>query len=134
MQKLTAKQKVFADRYLSNGNNGTEAAIFAGYSENGAKVTASVTLTKINVAAYIKVEQDKTSKKLNITRESLLEEIQFGKDAAKRTLDNQSASVIPQFTAFFKAIEMHGKMLGLNEPDKLEITGRIESVVEFGER
>lgn len=53
MDKLTLKQKAFADNYIISGN-ATEAAIKAGYSENSAKVIGAQNLTKLNILEYIK--------------------------------------------------------------------------------
>ena len=53
MDKLTPKQKAFADNYIISGN-ATEAAIKAGYSENSAKVIGAQNLTKLNILEYIK--------------------------------------------------------------------------------
>jgi len=50
--KLTPKQKIFCQKYIEL-NNGTQAAIAAGYSEKNAKVVACENLTKPNVAAEI---------------------------------------------------------------------------------
>lgn len=44
--KLTSKQRAFIDHYVTNGFNGTRAAIAAGYAESGAHVEA-VRLLKI---------------------------------------------------------------------------------------
>ena len=43
---LTSKQKLFLQFYLTNGYNGTKAAIDAGYSEDSAKQIAYENLTK----------------------------------------------------------------------------------------
>jgi phage terminase small subunit len=48
-KKLTMKQEAFCKYYMTNGFNATQAAISAGYSENGAKVTGCNLLTNINV-------------------------------------------------------------------------------------
>lgn len=52
MSELTERQKKFC-RELLKGKNQTQAAIDAGYSKNGAKVTASQLLTHPNVKAYL---------------------------------------------------------------------------------
>lgn len=45
-QKLSLKQKLFINAYMSNGCNATQAAIMAGYSENSACVIGSENLSK----------------------------------------------------------------------------------------
>lgn len=51
-QRLTAKQKLFADEYIKSGN-ATQAAIKAGYSENYSKAQANKLLVNVGVKSYI---------------------------------------------------------------------------------
>ena len=129
--KLTAKQEMFCLAYLSNGFNGADACRKAGYkgSENTIKQIASENLAKPYIKQFIDKEKAKTSKKLNITRESLLNDLNKAKELALIEGDRQLPS-------YLKAIEIQAKMLGLNEPDKLELSGQIQNkmVVDFGER
>ncbi len=121
--KNTAKnrEKIFIDAYLSNNMNATKACIIAGYSEKGARVQGTRMLAKPNIKKAIEEEQSKLSRKLTITRDSLLDDIQFAKDIASNTLDKD----YPQFQAYLKSIEMQAKILGLNEPDKIDIQGQL---------
>jgi len=118
--KLTPKQEKFYKRYISNDFNGVEACKFAGYKGTDATlaVVANQNLRKPNIMKAIAESQKRDSKKLNITRESLLNDIQVAKDMA---LTEEQ----PQFQAYLKAIEMQAKMLGLNEADKIEISGEV---------
>lgn len=52
MDKLTPKQKAFADNYIELGN-ATEAARKAGYSEKTARVIGQENLLKPAISAYI---------------------------------------------------------------------------------
>jgi phage terminase small subunit len=117
-KKLTGKQELFVKHYVSNGLNATQAMIDAGYSEKTARMQGSQNLTKVNIQEAIQKAQKKTSEKLEITRESLLNDIQVAKDMA---LTEEQ----PQFQAYLKAIELQAKMLGLNEPDKIDIQGQL---------
>ena len=117
-KKLTGKQELFVKNYISNGLNATQAMIDAGYSEKTARMQGSQNLTKLNIQEAIQKAQRKTSKKLEITRESLLKDIQVAKDM---TLTEEQ----PQYQAYLKAIELQAKMLGLNEPDKIDIQGQL---------
>lgn len=118
--KLTPKQEKFYKRYISNDFNGVEACKFAGYKGTDATlaVVANQNLRKPNIMKAIAESQKRDSKKLNITRETLLNDIQVAKDMA---LTEEQ----PQFQAYLKAIEMQAKMLGLNEADKVEISGEV---------
>lgn len=56
MDKLTPKQKAFADEYLKCGN-ATEAARKAGYNEKSARQIATENLSKPSISAYIAERQ-----------------------------------------------------------------------------
>lgn len=51
--KLTVKQQRFADEWLANGGNATQAAIDAGYSKKTARSIGQENLTKPDIRAYI---------------------------------------------------------------------------------
>lgn len=53
VMSLTNKQKAFIERYLANGFNATEAAKYAGYSENNAKEQGYENLTKPHIKKHI---------------------------------------------------------------------------------
>ena len=53
MDKLTPKQKAFADNYIISGN-ATDAAKQAGYSKKTARFIGAENLTKPNILEYIK--------------------------------------------------------------------------------
>lgn len=72
MADLNSKQSRFVQEYLVD-NNGTQAAIRAGYSPNTAESQASRLLRNAKVRAEVEKGQRKVAKKLEITREKLLE-------------------------------------------------------------
>lgn len=51
--KPTNRQRVFIETYLSNGFNGTKAAIIAGYSEKTANEQASRLLANVNIKTIL---------------------------------------------------------------------------------
>lgn len=63
---LTKKQELFCKYYVSNGHNGTQAAIQAGYSENTAGVQANENLKKPNIIEMIKQLEAPIVKKLGL--------------------------------------------------------------------
>ena len=71
---LTPKQAAFVREYLID-HNGTQAAIRAGYSKNGAEVTASQLLRNPKVAQAIKAGEAKLEKKVEITKEKIVERL-----------------------------------------------------------
>lgn len=54
---LSPMQKAFCDYYIEY-NNGTKAAIKAGYKESNARIQASQLLTRPNIQAYIQKEKN----------------------------------------------------------------------------
>lgn len=105
-KKLTHKQNEFVKEYLINGNNGTQAAIKAGYSEKTAQQMGTENLLKPLIAEEIALRQaeitEKAEKKFDFSVEARLEwlnEIRlagmdkyYDKDANGRR-ENLSASV-----------------------------------------
>lgn len=69
---LTPKQKAFADEYIRNSGNATQAAIVAGYSKKSAKSIATENLSKPAIIAYIAERQ----KEIESSRICDLKEIQ----------------------------------------------------------
>ena len=71
-QKLTKKERIFADEYIKT-TNGTQSAITAGYSEKTARSKGSQLLTKINVRQYIDAVMNERSKDTIATADEVLE-------------------------------------------------------------
>lgn len=72
--QLTDKQRLFVDEYLKD-LNATQAAIRAGYSENGARVQGHVLLTNPNIDALIEEKMHARSKRLEVTADRVVREI-----------------------------------------------------------
>jgi hypothetical protein len=75
MGELTPKQKAFADNYIANGGNASEAARKAGYSERNAGTNAGKLLKNSKIASYIAEKQAEVDK-LNGTDTMSLADIQ----------------------------------------------------------
>lgn len=73
-EELTEKQRRFCEEYVLD-LNAKQAAIRAGYSINGAEVQGHRLLSNANVQGYISHLNGKVSKKLEITRERVLQEM-----------------------------------------------------------
>ena len=71
-QKLTKKERIFADEYVKT-TNGTQSAITAGYSEKTARSKGSQLLTKINVRQYTDAVMNERSKDTIATADEVLE-------------------------------------------------------------
>ena len=113
------KYKLVVDEYLVNGFNGTKAYqnFYTDSSDETAKVNFSKILTITNVSEYLKECQESASLKLNITRESQLKDLQLLKE--KSDIKD---------TDYIKAIEVQNKMLGLNEPEKIDHTSKGQQI------
>lgn len=69
------RRKVFAERYLINGNNATEAAKFAGYSEKTAYSLGSRMLKHPDVQAIITARSAAIMRKAELTTDRWAEEM-----------------------------------------------------------
>ena len=143
MAKLkNKKHQLFCDEYLSNGLNGTQAylSVYKSVkSEEGARVNASKLLTNTNVAAYLSAVQEKSAKKAEVTRDMIIErlnkrsqlvqEIQELACKDKLTSDEQSKLIRLQMVIKTsdanKSDEILNKMLGFNEPDKMDVNHKV---------
>jgi len=114
MNKLTDKQQKFCDEYLVD-LNAKQAAIRVGYSEKTASEQSSRLLSNVKIQNYIQNKQKKTSDKLEINKELILQMVfDIAKSKGERTNDR------------LKAIEIVNKMLGLNEAEKHEVKEMLE--------
>lgn len=112
---LTDKQERFCNEYI-NCLNGAEAARKAGYTQKNADAMAIQLLRKSQVLEYLKSLQAKVAQKINITREDILERYWKLAEGAEKDSDR------------LKALELTAKMLGFNEPDKIDLTSKGESI------
>jgi phage terminase small subunit len=74
MAKMTARQQLFCEEYLTD-LNATQAAIRAGYSEKTAEQAASRLLTNVKVQEYIQERKKERIKRIEITQDAVLKEI-----------------------------------------------------------
>lgn len=72
--KLTIKQQKFADEYIINGGNATQAAIKAGYSEKYANTNANKLLQNTTIQSYIeeRVKQASDERLMDVTEALVL--------------------------------------------------------------
>lgn len=128
--KLTPKQKAFADYYIETGN-ATEAAIKAGYSKKTAYSIGNENLKKPEVKRYIEqritekeekliAKQDEILKFLtSVMRGEVTEEIPIGKGEGWFELEEKTPSIKDRV----KAAELLGKRYMLwTEKQQVEVT------------
>lgn len=115
---LNMRQQKFVDEYIRNGGNGTQAAIFAGYSENSARTTACEILAK----QYIKEAIEQRKRDINAASEVGLEwRISILKKAANAGLETYLTEGGPRYQAIsasVSAINELNKMTGAHAPTK----------------
>lgn len=71
---LNDRQIRFCEEYLANGNNATQAAISAGYSEQSARDIGYENLTKPDISAYIEERQAQILARLQINQDRIARE------------------------------------------------------------
>jgi len=130
-QKLTIKQKAFADYYIELGN-ATQAAIKAGYNKKSARQIGTENLTKPSILAYIekrlKPIEDKRIANADRVLEFLTgimngdqkEKILVGVGLGEQTLVETEVTM----THRVKAAELLGKRHGLWR-DKIDLDASI---------
>ncbi len=145
IDELNPKHAAFA-REVVKDHNGTQAAIRAGYSANGASVTANRLLANPKIKAAVAELESKAAAKAQVTLEEVVGELRrVGFSDAGQILDERgvcrSLNEMPEdirrcissvkfsgdggtevrFWPKTQALELLGKHLGLK--DKVEISG-----------
>ena len=124
MVKLNNKHKQFADEFLSNGQNITKAyrTIYSHVKKDEvAAVNGNRLMNRPEVIEYIQSKQEEMATKAEINREYILNEYLQLLDSCKfEGLDGTGS--IKDRTNWAKALAQLTKMLGLDEPDKSEVT------------
>jgi len=111
---MNQKHLLFIENYLIDGN-GTQAYLkaYPNVTYETAYVNASKLLRKPKVKEAIEAGKKEFRDKMLITKEDLIKDLIDIKNAQKT--DNAQAAI--------KAIEVISKMLGLNEPERIEHSG-----------
>lgn len=116
---MNDKQKRFVSEYLIDCN-ATRAYVAAGYSPKLANTNASKILQNTLVAAAIKEAQDTTAKKLEVTREELIQDLM--------DIKNDNKHDLPMIA--IKSIEVISKMAGFNSPIEIKSEGITINVIK----
>lgn len=127
---LTPKQKAFADEYIKNGGNASDAAIKAGYAEKNARVIGNQNLTKLNISEYIAKKQSLIEKQKGTDIMSLAE-IQQRRSMIARGELTDSFGFAPDFSDQLKSMNDLEKTLAIKEAreeqKKAEEKARLQS-------
>ena len=124
MNQLKPKHALFVAEYLRNGNNGTQAAIAAGFSPRNARTHAADLLKMATVAAAVDAARKAITEKIPYNAETAMAELADAMVFAKKT-DNA--------TALARCVELRSKLMGLmvDRQDVRQIGGfqiRIEGI------
>ena len=111
---LTPKQKAFADEYIKNGGNASEAARKAGYAEKSVRVTGTQNLTNPNISAYIAGKQSLIEKQKGTDIMSLAE-IQQRRSMIARGELTDSFGFAPDFSDQLKSMNDLEKALKIKQ-------------------
>ncbi len=117
MVKLTPKQKAFADNYIANGGNATDAARKAGYKQP--EVQGYENLRKPNIVAYI-AERQAEIDKLNGTDIMSLADIQKRRSQIASGALKDSFGFTPAFGEQLKAMSDLEKALTIKEAQEAQ--------------
>ena len=111
---LTPKQKAFADEYIKNGGNASDAARKAGYAEKSVRVTGAQNLTNPNISAYIAEKQSLIEKQKGTDIMSLVE-IQQRRSMIARGELTDSFGFAPDFSDQLKSMNDLEKALKIKQ-------------------
>ena len=114
MAELTPKQKAFADNYIANGGNATDAARKAGYSEKTAYSIGQQNLKKLEVSSYIAEKQSLIERKKGTDIMSLAE-IQQRRSMIARGELTDSFGFAPDFSDQLKSMNDLEKALKIKQ-------------------
>lgn len=111
---LTPKQKAFADEYIKNGGNASDAARKAGYSEKTAYSMGQQNLKKLEVSSYIAEKQSLIEKQKGTDIMSLAE-IQQRRSMIARGELTDSFGFAPDFSDQLKSMNDLEKALKIKQ-------------------
>lgn len=111
---LTPKQKAFADEYIKNGGNASDAARKAGYSEKTAYSMGQQNLKKLEISSYIAAKQSLIEKQKGTDIMSLAE-IQQRRSMIARGELTDSFGFAPDFSDQLKSMNDLEKTLKIKQ-------------------
>lgn len=117
--ELTMKQKAFADEYVKNGGNATQAAISAGYSAKTAYSQGQRLLKKVDVADYIGYQMERIEKEQHRDIMSLAD-IQERRSKIAKGEVVDGLGFAPDFSDQLKAMDGLEKALAIAEKQRIE--------------
>ena len=121
LPSFTGKQARFVAEYLVDAN-GTQAAIRAGYSESGARVTAHRLLTNDAIYRAVEAQQRSDATRLSIQREDVLNGLVEAAAMAKLQCDPAG------MVAAWKQV---GHLMGYYSPERIKVDVNVAGSLEM---
>jgi phage terminase small subunit len=115
MGDLNIRQEKFCKEYAKTGN-AMQSYISAGYSSNGAKVSACKLLTHANIKKRLEELKNLSTKKFIIDKEFLTE----------KYLEIHNLALEGNINVSKGALDSLARMYGVNEPEKLDINNNFQ--------
>ena len=120
---LNTRQQAFVDYYLANGNNATQAAMSAGYSNHTAMQQGSRLLTNLHIKQQIEAFTSRMADKAEITRDYLNKRLQI-------TIEQDPVGK-PSHADLRGAVETAARLNGLIVDKKEDVTpGRSQAAID----
>jgi hypothetical protein len=118
--RITDKNLACIDEYLTNGFQQVDAylKVYGNDKKESAAVRASILFSKPEIQAILKEKQKEVQERVMITKEDIVKDLIKIKDLCftdKKAVHNS-----------IKALETINKMLGLNEPEKVDVRGSVD--------
>jgi len=134
---MTEQKKRFADRYFET-LNGSQSAIYAGYSEKTARQIAHNLLQEPEVEEYISELRASYQEKSGINKDWIIERFKEISDRCVQEIDPITTHGMPTGEYKFdsaganKATEMLGKIIGVFEKDNDQSKPKTTNIINLG--
>ena len=92
--KLTTKEQIFCNEFISNGGNGTKAVISAGYAPSSAHIQQNRLRARDKINAEIVRQLEAETKRTSLTRDTIINEQFQLYQLAKADSEYKTASAI----------------------------------------
>lgn len=120
LKEPTLRERKFCLLYLANGQDAKHAYIDAGYSPNGAAVTAHQALKRPHIKNFIAKHIKKVEKKMEITIEYKIKKLKQCIEAAMIEDPDTGKVILDNHSALLGAISELNKMQGHYSAEKIQ--------------
>ena len=119
-ENIKDKEKIFCEEYVRTGN-GTQTylMLYPDCTIRSANNLSTRWLRKVHIKEQIKILQEEKLKASKISKESIIDDCLRCREKCEKQGDWKNHA---------KYTEIINKMLGLNEAEKVEMTGKIVSI------